>query len=474
MKIVQDEPAQRQVVLTVELEPSDMEPYLHRAYQRLVQRVAVPGFRKGKTPRSVLERIVGREALVDEALGFLVPEITERAITEQELELSAQPQVEVLGLEPVTLKATVPLIPEVDLGDYTALRVDPPSVTIQEDEVEKALMELRQGAAPWEPADRPVQMGDLLVMDLLGSADGEPIVKQIDASYIVNPDPQPVPGFGEAVTGMQQGETRTFLLSFPDEHPDPKLAGKPCEFTVTAKEIKEQRLPDLDDEFSKSVGHGFDTVEALQSDIRKRLRESQEREAQRIHEIDVVQRVVQDAKVELPPLLIEREIDHLLENMKDDARRSGNSQADVDQYIANLNKSPEEVRESLYSQALERLNREATLAQIARQEDVQAPDQAVQEEIDQMVQDAGEQGAEIRRLFAQPRTRESLTRAILSRRTVQRIAAIARGEADTVDSRSPEAETPDAETQDLSTAAVVPSGERAPAQSEGGSSDESA
>ena len=473
MKVQAEEAAQRQVVLTVELEPPDLEPFLHRAYQRLVQRVTVPGFRKGKAPRGVLERIVGREALVDEALDFLVPEITERAITERELEVSAQPQVEVLELEPVTLKATVPLIPGVDLGDYTSLRVDPPSVTIQDDEVEKALTELRQGAAPWEPVERPVRMNDLMVMDLLGSVEGESVIKQLDASYIVNPDRQPVPGFGEAVTGMQPGETRTFLLSFPDEHSVSKLAGKPCEFTVTAKEVKEQQLPDLDDEFAKGVGAGFDTLEALQQDIRERLRESQEREAQRIHEIDVVQRVVQDAKVELPPLLIEREIDHLLEDMKDEARRSGNSQADVDEYIANLSKSPEQIRESLQAQALERLNREAVLAQIARQENVEAPDEAVQEEIDQMAQDAGEQGEEIRRLFAQPRTRESLTRSILSRRTVQRIAAIARGEAP--EAKTPEAATPDPETPELSAASAGPSGESGKTQSEGGSSsDESA
>ena len=429
MKVVKDEPAQRQVVLTVELEASELEPYLHQAYRRLVQRVAVPGFRKGKVPRSILERVVGREALLDEALENLVPEVTGRAIKAQELEISAQPQVEVLQLDPVTLKATVPLLPEVDLGNYTALRVYPPSVTIQEDEIDKALLELRRGTAPWEPVDRPAEMEYLLVMDLVGSTQSEPVIKQTDVSYILNPDPKPVPGFGEALVGIRSGETRVFTLKFDKEHQESKLADQECEFTVVAKDIKEQILPALDDEFAKSVGsQGFETLEELQEDIRQHLKESQEREAKRIHEIDVVQRVIQEARVELPPLLIEREIDHLMEDMKDEARRSGNSQADVDEYISNLNKSPDQMRESLRHQALERLNREAVLMQIAREEKVQAPDEAVEEEIAQMIQDAGEQGEQMRQLFSQPRARDSLARSILGRRTVQRIAAIAQGD----------------------------------------------
>ena len=430
MKVTQEGLAQRQAILTIEVEPQDLEQYLHRAYQRVVQRVSVPGFRKGKAPRSVLERLVGREALLDDAMDFLVPEMTEQAVKEQGLEPSILPRVEVLGTDPLVLKATVPLTPEVELADYRSLRMESAPVTVDEETVGRALEGLRREVTPWEPVERPIQMDDLVVMDLTGSVDGQQVINVKDTPYVVSENPFPASGFGAALVGMGQGEAREFDLPYPaDDDAHQELAGKPCHFIVSATEVKGRHLPEMDDEFANGVGSGFDSLEALRDHVRTQIREAQEREARQAYEASVVERVLQDSQVELPSLLIEQEIEHLLEEMSQDSQSTGQQQADVDAYVASLGKSEEEIRAELQPRALERIQRAAVLAEVARREEVEVTQEELEEEIAHMVQAAGQHGTEMRRLLARPQNRESLTRSLRTRLTVQRMAEIARGDA---------------------------------------------
>ena len=428
MKITQEGPDQRQAVLNIEMEPEDLEKYLDRAYRRLVQRMTVPGFRRGKAPRAILERMLGREALLNEALDSLVSGATTEAVQEQGLEVSAQPQVEVLGTDPVVLKATVPLIPRVELGDYGSLRIPQEAVSVEEEQVQQALEEIRLDAAPWEPVERPVQMGDLVVLDGAGSADGRTIFDQKAAAYVVSQDPVPLPGFGAALEGMSSGESQEFALDIPEDHSDQGLAGKACQITVAVKEVKERRLPDLDDEFARGVGEGYDTLEALKEDVRNRLQATLENQAKRNYEDQAVEQLLESTQVELPPLLIEREIEHLLEEQRSGAQSQVGRQVELDEYISALGKSQEELQEELRPRAEERLGRSAVLSRIAEEEDVQVPEEAVEGEIAQMVQEAGRRGNEVRRLFADPRQRELLARALRTRRTIEHLASIARGE----------------------------------------------
>jgi trigger factor len=432
VKITQEGLAQRQAVLTIELEPPDLEKYLQRGYQRLVQRVRVPGFRAGKAPRAVLERMVGQEAFLEEAMEVLVPEATDQAVQDQHLEAWSAPEVEVVSRAPLVLKATVPLRPGVELADYRSLRVDAPVVVVEPQKVDEALESLRREVTPWEPVVRPVQMDDLVVMDVTASVEGESILKETDSSYLVAPGSVfPPPGFWDALVGMQRGESRDFTLPLPEEFEPKRLAGKPCRFTVTAKEVKARRLPPLDDEFAKGVGQGFESLDALRGDLWTRLGEAQGREARWAHQDNVVAKVLEGARVELAPLLVEREIDHLLEDITRRAQAAGGGREDAEAYMATLGKTIEEIRTQLQPQALERLQRAAVLAEIADREGVAVSEEALEGEIRRMVQEAGAGGASVRRMVDQPGNREAIARALRTRRTIERLAEIAQGPGDT-------------------------------------------
>ena len=215
MQVIQEELQQRQAVLHIEVESADLERYLDRAHRRVVQRVTVPGFRRGKAPRSIVERLVGRDVLLEEALELLLPEVTAKAVEEQGLEMAAPPRVEVVSREPMALRATVPLPPEVTLGDYRQVRIAPEEVEVDEERVTQTLEEIRRETTPWEPVDRPVSMGDQVVMDLRGSTEGRELISQRNFGYIVSEEPSPVPGFGAALEGHAAGRDQGVHPSLP-------------------------------------------------------------------------------------------------------------------------------------------------------------------------------------------------------------------------------------------------------------------
>ena len=172
MKITQEEMVERQTVLHVELEDEDLEPYLQRVYQRVAQRAAIPGFRKGKAPRTVVERFLGPGGLVQESLGDAVPALADQAVSARELDPAIPPSVDVIDMEPVKFKVTVAAEPGIDLGEYRSIRLEESKVEIEEEDVEKALEDLRSDSASWEPVERPVKSGDMVTIDVKGTVEG--------------------------------------------------------------------------------------------------------------------------------------------------------------------------------------------------------------------------------------------------------------------------------------------------------------
>lgn len=428
MKITREEMPPRQAVLNIEMEDDDLEVYLQRAYQRVVQRVAVPGFRKGKAPRGIVERLLGRETLLHEALEFLLPEATAKAVQEEAPEAVADPDVELLGTEPVTIKATVPLTPQVEPGDYRSIRIPQVAVDLDEAVVEASLEELRSDSAPWEPVERPIQMEDLAVLNVTGEANGDKLIDREDSQYILNDDEFPAPGFAQALVGMAPGEAREFDLPLSADFPDEALAGAVCHFVATVKEVKEKRLPDLDDEFAKGVGEGYDTLEALRDEVRHRHIADHEREAQRGHQEAVMDKVQADAVVDLPPILVEREVDHLIADLQEGVQRQIGRRLTVEEYVSALQKTEEELRDELRPQAVVRLQRSFLLDRVADDEGIHITDADVDAEVESILGDATGQAEQLREALARADTRDTLRRSLRPRRTIERLAAIARGE----------------------------------------------
>ena len=398
-----------------------MERALDKAYRRLVQRAEIPGFRKGKAPRDMVERHLGRERLVHEALDTLIPEAYNQALDEQELEPIDQPRLDIVQEEPLVFKATVPVRPTVRLGDYKSLRVKRPTVEVAQEDVDQAVEELRHRYALHEPVERPVQAGDVVRADVRGHIDGREVFADDDFEFSPRDGATILlPGFAEGVIGAEKGAPKEVAVTTPPG--SQPLSGKSGTFTVVVKEVKEEKLPALDDEFARQVGEGFASLQALRQQLEGRLRERLDAEAEELYRGEALTALVaQTEELEFPPVLVEREIDRLL---RDQARAAGH---DVDHFVEQLNKPAQEIRDTLRPAAEERVRRSLALTALAEAEQIIVDQAEVDAEIERIVNSSGAQAEQMRQLFESPGGREAIERSILTRKTSDRLVEIVSG-----------------------------------------------
>ncbi len=423
MKVRAEGIENRQAVLRIEVEPEDMEESLEAAYHRLVDRVNVPGFRRGKAPRIVLERYMGKEALREEAMGQLVPQVCDQAIQEQNMEAFAPPQVEILETDPAVLKVIVSLPPIIELGDYHKICLVPQPAEIGEDEVNAVIDELRSRHAWWEPVERPASQEDLVTIELEERQEGGPVLERQEQQYLLAPGyPFPLPGFVEQVIGMEKGEEKEFTLSYPPDFRVEELANKQCYFKVKLVEVKGKLLPVPGDEFAKSIGEDLETMDALQDRITTNLTVLAQRRAQRDFEQKVVQAVADLAKVEFPPVLIEREVENFLAEL---ASEYSQDERGVENYLKSIGKTEADLREEMRPSAIKRLTQSLVLGKVAEEEKIEVSPAEIETGIDEVVQNAGERVEEWRGIFSSPPGRRWIERRLLMRKTVERIVEIA-------------------------------------------------
>ncbi len=425
MKVTKESVTSIEVTLNVEMDSADEDPFLDRSYRRTVGRLQIPGFRKGKAPRSIVESYVGRTALVQEALDFMIPETLDQALKDEDLQAFAEPQVEVLEIEPVSFKAVVPLEPVVDLGDYQNIRIDKTPVEITDEQVNDVIERLRRESAPWETADRGVEWGDLLNLNVKGSVDDEEVVNDQGVDYIPQEDNVlPFPGFAAYLEEMTEGQEKDFTLTIPEDYPRPQFAGKECNFHVDVLSVKVKNLAELDDEFAKGVGEGFETFDALLEHVRGRLTEESEYEATREIEMKSVAELVSIASVQASDALYQRE----LEMMQQERQRMLQGQRlDMDTYLKYIGKTEEEFLEELRPTANERLTRYLVMRKLSQEAAIEVSDEEVQEEIEGALADAGENAQQMQRTLSTDSAKENIRSSILNRKVLQHLVEIAQG-----------------------------------------------
>ena len=453
MRVSAEKIPDSQVVLEIEVEPERVEKALDRAYRRLVSKTRVPGFRPGKAPRAMLERYLGRDALLSEALDRLVPEVYQEAAQQEEVEPIDLPELEVVTVEPLVVKATVPVRPTIDLSDYRQARVPQEAVAVPEERVEQAMEDLRRRYAVLEPVDRPVQWGDILRADVTGAVDDTTLVEEKDAEFRLR-EGQAVslPGFAEQLIGLGKGVETDIEVAVPADFVDKRVAGKTARYRVTIHEVKEEKLPPLDDAFARQVGEGFASLSALRERIESDIRRAEEEAALHRHHDQVLAALEERATLEFPPVLVERELERLLRDEQTAlAGRAGppTSQREVERYLEASGRSEEERRRELRPLALERVRRSLILTQVAEAENIDVSDADIDQEVERMASSVGPQAEEVRRLFAEAESRAALRRRLLTRRTLDRLVSITSGES-----------APDAEREDETVAA--PEGEEDP------------
>jgi len=424
MKVSTETLENRQARLTIEVAPEETESSLDKAYRRLSKKMVVPGFRKGKAPRSIMELHLGKDVLLEEALEDLIPETYQKALEEQGLEAIGQPEIEIVERQPVKYKATVSLKPIIDLGDYRYVRLEPEKAEVTQEEVDKVIEQLRQQQAPWEPVEGPVSFDDLVTMDVKGTVSDKVTVDQSSIQYqVVQDSRRPVAGFAEKLEGMVKGETREFSLPFPEDYPDKKMVGKEGSFKVTVSEVKRKALPDLNDEFAKSLGEDFDSLDSLRQRVTQQLQKIAEDTARRRFEEKALDIVVRFAKVQYPPVMLEHELEHLLEEQ---ARQLG--QRGLEDYLKNINKTKEQLKEELKPTAAARLTRSLVLGKMAEEEKIEVSHEEIDAEIEKLAQMAGERADDLRRGLATGEAHHSVEQRLLVKKTLERLAQIAAGQ----------------------------------------------
>ena len=426
MKISTQSMENSQAILQIEAEPGEMEESLARAYRHLVKKVVIPGFRKGKAPRSVLETYVGRDGLQSEALEDLVPRLCARAIEEQNMEVIAEPQIEVMELDPVVFKATFALRPQVELGDYHSIRITPPSVEVSDEDVNTAMDRLRERHAVWSPVERPVKFEDLTTVDIEEESKETGLKRnQRQQLLVVKGSLFPLPGFVEHMEGMAKDEEREFVLTYTDDYRFKELAGKEYRFKVKLIEVKEKHLPELNDDFARSLGQSMDDLESLRNSMTENLKRAAAEMARRGYERKVLETVAGLAKVEFPRILVDQEIDSLLKERDMVFRERGG----LEGYLKSLNKTEAEIREEFRPEANRRVTESLVLGKVAEQEKITADEAEVNAEIENMMQDAGDKAADLRRLFGTSQARHVVEDRLVTRKTVQCLVGIAESNA---------------------------------------------
>ena len=389
MKITQDEVVERQTTLHIELDDEDIDPYLQRAYSRVVQNVNIPGFRKGKAPRSIIEQYFGRESLLNEILDSMLPELTGKAITEEDIDAVGMPSIDLEGLDPFQFSAVVPLKPDINLGEYKSIRVEKETPSLPDDAIDERIEQLRLSVASWEPVDRTVQTGDMVSTQIKGTLDDEVILDESDAVYLVNEDiGRPFPGFSDKLVGLESDEPSSFDLDIPDDFQDENLAGKNISFEVNIKDIKERVLPELDDAFAQSIGEGYESLEDLREEVDKSIINEAETEASRAHRENVIQALLESATVELPPLLIEHESTHMVEEQE---RMVTQANMVLDDYLASIGKTRTELEEESRDEAIGRLTRSFVLSALADEENIDISDDEITERIEELFSNSDEE-----------------------------------------------------------------------------------
>lgn len=425
MKVTIERLPESRVQLDVEVDQERLEQALDAAYRRLAPKTRVPGFRPGKAPRAMVERHLGRDRLVSEALDRLVPDVYNEVIEQEDVDAIAQPHLDKVELDPVRLKFIVPVRPSVDLGDYRSIRVERKDVAVTDEMVEEQITLLRRRYAIHVPVERPATWNDVLTADVSGTADDEPFLNDEGAEFALREGQVLLmPGLAEAFVGMSKGEEKDVELRVPDDFRFESLRGKTAKFHIAVREVKEEQLPEANDELAAQVNAeefpDFATLRArIVSDLEKALAEE---ESARLRS-EAIDALVTGATIDYPNVLVEREIDHIIQG------QMGNDQRQYAAYLARVGRSESQFRESLRPAAEQRLKRSLALSQLAEVEGIDVTPDEIEAEIDRLAEPMGEEAERFRQMFRTAQGISSIRNTLLSQKTLDRLVAIATGEA---------------------------------------------
>lgn len=373
--------------LTIEVSAEELEKAIEKAYQKNKNRIGVPGFRKGKVPRKMIEKMYGPEIFYEDAANELIPDAYEKALEECEDEIVSSPKIDVKQIEsgkPFIFTAEVALKPEVSLGKYKGVEVEKQEISVTEEEIDAQIQQERENSARTVTIeDRPVQDGDLTTIDFEGFVDGVAFEGGKGEDYPLTIGSGAfIPGFEEQLIGAQIGVETEVNVSFPEDYHASELAGKPAVFKCTVKTIKEKQLPELDDEFASEVSV-FETLAEYREDVKKTLEMKKGDEAKKDKEDAVIKAIVADAAMEIPDAMVETQQRQIVEEFAQRLQMQGMS---FEQYTEYTGVTAQQMLEQVKPQALSRIQSRLVLEAIVKAEDIQVSEEDYDAEIKKMAE----------------------------------------------------------------------------------------
>lgn len=371
--------------LTIEVPAEEFEKAIEKAYQKNKGKMSVPGFRKGKVPRKMIEKMYGTGIFYEDAANIIIPEAYANEIENCELDIVSQPSIDVVQIEsgkPFIFTAEVATKPEVELGEYKGVQAERKAVEVTDEEVDKALEEERDKQSRMVPVEgRAVENGDMVTIDFEGFVDGVAFEGGKGTDYPLTIGSHSfIDTFEDQLVGKNVGEEVEVNVTFPEQYQAEELQGKPAMFKVAIKEIKAKELPELDDDFAQDVSD-FDTLAEYKEDLKKKLVEKKEEEAKEAFEEAVVEAVVSNAKMEIPAPMIDLQVKTMADNF---ARRITSQGLSMEQYMQFTGMTPEKLEEQMRPQALKTIESRLVLEAIVKAENIQATDEELDKELEKM------------------------------------------------------------------------------------------
>lgn len=421
MKVTAEHGENREVTLTIEVEQEKLENATDGAAKRIAGRVNIPGFRKGKAPRKIVENFVGKEAILQEAFEAVAQKAFDEALKEQDMEPVTRPEIDIVTLEEgknVVFTAKFTQRPEVTLGEYKGLKVEKPEASVSEEDIDRQIEGMRQhqGTLIDAPADAAVKKDDFITLDFDGFVDGVPFEGGKGEDYPLQIGSGSfIPGFEDQLIGAKVGEEREVNVTFPEDYHAENLKGKAAAFKCTVRSIKSRELPELDDAFAKKASK-FETLAELREDIRKNLQESAARRAENERRTKAIDMATDNCTMEIPPVMVENRITAMIQEMAMRLEQQGMS---LEQYLQYAGLDMARIRDEYRETAEKNVRTDLMLEEVAKAEDIKVDGRDLDQEVYAMALSYGATPKQVQKIIKEQGRVSDLAATVLRKKTAQ-------------------------------------------------------
>lgn len=421
MKVTAEKIDNQQVVLEIEVPAADLDKASDKAFKKIAGKVNIPGFRKGKAPRKIVEQHVGKQAILDEAFEIVFPQVYGEALEEQKIDPVTRPSVDMVTLEAgkdLVFKVTVTEKPELKLGDYKGLKVEKKTAEVSDDDVQQQLVHMLDRQADMVEAEdgAAVQASSFITLDFKGFVDDEAFEGGEGKDYPLQIGSHSfIPGFEEQLIGAKIGEEKDVKVTFPAEYHAAELAGKESLFKCTVRSIKEKVVPVMDDDFAKKAST-FQTLDELKADVRQKLEKSAADKVERENKDAIMQLASDNATVDIPEVMVDNRVTSMIQELSLRVEQQGMK---LEQYLQYTGMDIAKIRESYREAAEKNVKMDLMLEQVAKAEEIKVEAADLDAEVEAMAKTYGATPEQVKKIIAQQGRLGDLAATVLRRKTAQ-------------------------------------------------------